>query len=81
MGPPSLWSSLGGTGGARGMFGLFRLANFSSARVVICVSVYATSCLARRTNRASSCAENSTVTNLTQPGPLPDLDHLQRSTA
>ena len=39
-----------GTGGARGMFGLFRLANFSSTRVIVWVSVHTSIRLARGTN-------------------------------
>ena len=44
-GPP--WE---GTGGARGMLWLFRLANFSSSRVMVWVSVHTSIRLARRTN-------------------------------
>ena len=66
------------TGGAHGMFGLFRLANFSSTRVIVWVSVYTSICLARQTNCCPLSAENSTATNLTQHGPFSDLS---RSTA
>ena len=62
-----------GTGGARGMFGLFRLTNFSSTRVIVWVLVHTSIRLARRTNCCSLSAENSTATNLTQLGPLSDL--------
>ena len=44
-GPP--WE---GTGGARGMFGLSRLAIFFSTRVIVWVSVHTSIRLARRTN-------------------------------
>ena len=62
-----------GTGGARGMFGLFRLADFSSTRVIVWVSVLTSIRFARRTNCCPLSAENSTATNLTQLGPLSDL--------
>ena len=44
-GPP--WE---GTGGARGLFGLSRLAIFSSTRVIVWVLVHASIRLERRTN-------------------------------
>ena len=72
-GPP-----LEGTGGACGMFGIYRLANFSGTRVIVWVSVHTSIRLARRTNCCSLSADNSTATNLAQLGPLPDLS---RSTA
>ena len=67
-----------GTGGARGMIGFFRLAIFSSTRVIVWVSVHTSIRLVRRTNCSSLSAENSIATNLTPLGPLPDLS---RSTA
>ena len=47
---PSLWSSLGRNRRARGMFGLSRLAIFTSTRVIVWVAVHASIRLARRTN-------------------------------
>ena len=44
-----------GAGGARGMFGLSRLANFSSTRVIVWGSVHASIRLARRTNCSVDC--------------------------
>ena len=67
-----------GKGGARGIFGLYRLANVSSIRVIVRVSVLTSIRFARRTNCCSLSAENSTATNMTHLGPLYDLS---RSTA
>ena len=73
-GPP--W---GGTGGARGMFGLSRLAMFSSTRVIVWVSVHIYADLSCASDKLCSLsAENSTATNLTQLEPHSDLS---RSTA
>ena len=66
------------TGGARGMFGLFRLVDFSRTRVIVWVSVHTSIRLAGRTHCCSLSAEHSTATNFTLFGPLPDLS---RSTA
>ena len=67
-----------GTGGARGVFGFYRLAISFSTRVIVWGSVYTSIRLARRTNCCSLSAENSTATNLTHRESLSDLS---RSTA
>ena len=70
---PSLRSYLGRNRRCSWNVCAFSFGEFSSTRVIAWVSVHTSIRLAGRTTCCSLSARNSTATNLTQLGPLPDL--------